>query len=333
MTTPDSSSAQFVRRTPKLRNMPQPISLIYLAAVVSTSAIAAPWEAKDLNPVTLKSAPNHSPIVLVADGKALGSIVVMNNAAGAAELQSFIEKATGAKLPIAQDKIVKPAIVLGDCSEAAAIGLVSSKMPIEGFTIKTAPGAVYIAGNKYNGNVDGQVWGALEFLERLVGTRWYFPPAEAGGPQIGHSVMKSTELSIPPIWIEDKPAFRMRVMWPPMSEPWHGQGIKLDVLQRFLRAENSWPIQLRVHQPHWSKHKNLTENHPEVFQMRKDGKRQHEVICYGHPKTLDTYLEGIQNFVDKKQPLYTPINSTTMRRKRAEPIGSKDGQTVRPTMR
>jgi len=293
-------------------NMSQHTLLIYLAVIVSTSVIAAPWEAKDLNPVTIKTTPNHPRIVLVADGKALGSIVVMNKAAGAVELQSFIEKVTGAKLPIVHDTITSPAIVLGDSAEAAALGLVSSNLPIEGFAIKTAPDAIYIVGNKYEGNADGQLWGALEFLERFVGVRWYFPPAEAGGPQIGHSIPESNELSVPPVWLEDKPAFQMRVMWPPMSEPWHGQGIRLDELQRLLRSGNSWPIQLQVHQPNWSNQENLTENHPEVFQMRKDGKRQHEVNCYGNPKTLEIYLEGIQNFIDKKQPLYTPIRGKSI---------------------
>jgi hypothetical protein len=301
-----SNRIQSVSRTEKGIDMPQLCPLMYVSAIFTALATATPWEAKDLNPVTSKTAPNHPPVVLVADGKALGSIVAMNNA-GAADLQSFIEKATGAKLPIVRDKIVKPAIVLGDCPEAEALGLVSSKMPIEGFAIKTAPGAVFIVGNNYGKNADGRLWGALEFLERFVGVRWYFPPAVAGGPQIGHSIPKSSELSVPPVWIEDKPAFRMRVMWPPMSEPWHGKGIRLNALQRLLRAGNSWPTQLRVHQPYWSKHKNLTD-HPEVFQMRKDGKRQHEVICYGHPKTLETYLEGIQNFLDGKRPLYAPIN-------------------------
>ena len=83
------------------------VSMICLAAIFIGSAAAAPWNAKDLNPVSVKTTPNHAPIVLVSDGKALGSIIVMNKAAGAVELQSFIEKATGAKLPIVHDKITK----------------------------------------------------------------------------------------------------------------------------------------------------------------------------------------------------------------------------------
>ena len=279
-----------------------------LAVITSVPLVAAPWEAKDLNPVTLKTAPSHAPVAIVAEGKAKASIVVMNKAAGAPDLQSFIQKATGAKLPIVQDQLVKPAIVLGDCPEAAALGLDSSKMPVEGFAIRTAPDAVFIVGNRHSRHADGQLWGAFEFLERLVGVRWYFPPAVAGGPQIGQSIPELSEIYVPPVWFEDAPAFRMRVIWPPCSEPWHGKGIRLSLLHRFLRHGNSWPIQLKVHQPNWSRYEDLKKNRPEVFQMRKDGERQFEVLCYGHPKTLETYLEGIQNFLDGKKPLYAPIN-------------------------
>ena len=270
---------------------------------------AAPWEAKDLNPVTIKEAPKHEPVVLVAEGQGKASIVVMNKAAGARDLQSFIEKATGAKLPIVNDKLVKPAIVLGDCPEAAALGLESSKMPVEGFAIRTAPDVVFIVGRPHDRNANGQLWGVFEFLERFVGVRWYFPPAVAKGPQIGQSIPKSTELAVPPAWVEDAPTFRMRVLWPACSEPWHGKGINMGVLHRFLRGGNSWPIQLRVHQPYWHKYEELRKERPEVYQLRRDGSRQHEVICYGSPKTLETYLEGIQNHLDGKGPAYAPITN------------------------
>lgn len=152
-------------------------------------------------------------------------------------------------MPIVQNKIVKPAIVLGDCPEAAALGLVSSKLPVEGFAIRSTADAVYIVGNRYSRNADGQLWGAMEFLERFVGVRWYFPPAVEGGPQIGQSIPKTRDLIVPPVWIEDVPVFRKRELWPPTSNPWKGSGINMGVLHRFLRGGNSWPISLRVHQP------------------------------------------------------------------------------------
>ncbi len=285
----------------------QILSLFMLACLASKISAAQPSEAPDLTPVTLHKQPAHAPVALVKDGKPRASIVVMNKAAGANLLQSFIRQTTGAELPIIQNKISKPAIILGDCREAAALGLDSGKMPPEGFAIKTTADAIHIVGRNDGRDANGQVWGVIEFLERFVGVRWYFPPATEKGPQIGQSVLAMRDLAVPPVWLEDAPAFRMRVMWPPMSQPWQGKGINLTGVQRFLRSGNSWPIQLKVHQPNWLAYENLKKNRPGVFQQRKDGSRQHEVLCYGHPQTVETYLEGIQNFVDGKKPLYAPI--------------------------
>ncbi len=275
--------------------------------VATTWLVAAPWEAKDLNPVTSRSAPSHPPITLVKDGKPLASIVAASRQTGARDLQHFIQAATGAELPIVKEAPDGMAIVLGDCEQAAALGLDSSKLPPEGFAIKTVANRVYIVGQNSGRSADGQQWGVNDFLERFVGVRWYFPPAVEKGPQIGQSIPKTKQLAVPPMWIEDAPVFRMRVMWPPMSQPWQGKGISLSGVQNFSRAGNSWPIQLKVHQPNWSRHEDLKKARPGVYQMRKDGTRQHEVLCYGHPQTVETYLEGIQNFLDKKQPLYAPI--------------------------
>ena len=285
------------------------VIIVVLLPMSASSAVAAPpWEAADLNPIPLKAAPKHKPIVLVKNGEPRASIVVMNKAAGAAQLQGFIKRATGAELPIVQNKMTTPAIVLGDCPEAAKAGLDSSTMPPEGFAIKTSADAVFIVGRNSGRGADGGLWGVYEFLERFVGVRWYFPPAVENGPQIGQSIPEANELAVPAVSLEDAPAFRMRVMWPPMSQPWHGKGIKLTGVQGFLRSGNSWSNRLKVHQPNWAGYDELKKNRVEVFQKRKDGSRQHEVLCYGNPKTVETYLEGVENFVEGGRPLYAPVS-------------------------
>ena len=279
----------------------------------SVHADAAPaWKAKDLNPVTFKAAPRHAPVVLVKDGKAVASIVVMRNGAGAGLVQSFIKQATGAELPIVRGKIEGAAIVLGDCPEAEALGLRGDKLPIEGFAIKTAPGRVHIVGHNAGRYGNGGLWGVSEFLERYVGVRWYFPRATEEGAEIGQSVPRARGLLVPAVWLEDAPAFRKRELWPSMSNPWNGSGIKMGPLHTFLRAGGSWPVSLAVHQPDWSRHAELVKGRPEVFQMRADGTRQPEVLCYGHPKTLETYLEGIRNAVAGNGKKYAPVSGKSI---------------------
>ncbi len=282
--------------------------LSFLLLIAAQASSANPREAPDLNPVTAKPNAAHQPVTLVRDGKALGPIVVMHKAAGARDLQTYIRKATGVELRIVENKLAKPAIVLGDCPEAAALGLDSSKMPPEGFAIRTTADHVFIVGANTAKTGNGQLWGAYEFLERFVGMRWYFPRATEDGSEIGQSIPKLTELAVPSVWIEDAPAFRLREIWPPMSNPWQGSGIMLGPIQTFLRGGNSWPVRIKVHAPDWSRDEALKQSRPEVFQLREDGSRQFNVLCYGNPRTLETYLEGVANFVAGKKPVYAPIS-------------------------
>ena len=253
----------------------------------AVSSLIAGEYAKDLNPVTLKESPVHDPVVLVEAGQAKASIVAMGKAKGARDLQKYIEEATGAKLPIVKGQAEGPAIVLGDCPEATKAEVVSEDLPPEGFAIKTGKDRVFIVGQT--------LWGAYELLERFVGMRWYWPLDH------GRSIPKTKNLSVPPVWLEDAPAFRMRVIWPDCSEPWHGRGTRLGPLHTFLRKGNSWPIGLVVHSPNWSRVKEYRENRPEVYQLKRDGTRDHAMLCYGSPKTLESYLEQIQNFLDGKK--------------------------------
>jgi len=273
------------------KGKPMRRSLPLLAAVGSlallTSCITAQKTRSDLNPVTLKKAPRAEPVVLVENGEAKATIVVMGKAGGARDLQKYIAEATGAKLPIVKDKISRPAIVLGECPESRAIGLDASKLPREGFAIKTAPGAVFIVGQTN--------WGACEFLERFVGMRWYWALDH------GRCIPKTVNLSVPPVHLEDAPVFRMRVIWPPCSNPWNGSGTRLGPLHSFLRGGNTWPNQLVVHSPNWSRVKEYREKRPEVYQLKRDGSRDYAVLCYGNPKTLESYLEQIQNKIDGKR--------------------------------
>lgn len=279
-----------------------------LALACGTGA-AEPWKAKDLHPVTCRKALDHPPLALVRDGQSTATICVMSNAAAADELQKYIEVATGAKLPIVTQKISTPAIVLGDCPEAAALGLVGAQMPPEGFAIKSTSNGVFIVGNVADGRYGhGVRWGVYEFLERYLGLRWYFPPESPGGAEIGQDIPRTKTLLVPAVWLEDSPVFRLREMWPPWADSWHGAGVYLLPIQTFLRSGGSWPVRVMVHQPDWSGMTDLQENSPEVFQLKVYGTRDYRVLCYGNPKTLEVYLTGIQNFLEKKTPLYAPIS-------------------------
>lgn len=298
-----------------MKNMPPAATLAVIFAISTGAALAVapPWKAKDLNPVTIKKPVAHPPIQLAAPGVTNGAIVVADQRArGANDLQQYIQEATGVKLAIVNrapgTPLPAPAIVLGDCPEALALSLDSRNMPPEGFAIKTTTNLVFIVGNVAGPEGNGIQWGVYEFLERFVGMRWFFPQAVVGGPEIGMDIPRRDRLEVPPTWIEDAPVFRKREIFPPCSDPWHGSGIMLSRIQLFLRSGSSWPTRLQVHQPNWGRDQSLVSASPEVFQLKKDGSRQYDVICYGNSKTLEIYLKGIQNHLDGKPPYYAPIS-------------------------
>lgn len=302
-------------RFPLHVHFPLHFPLLRLAAAI---ALAIGWGgtalADDLNPVRFRRAPRHPAVVLAEKGEAKGSICVMGGkgdpvlAQAVQELQDCLELATGAKLPVVRDKVQTPAIVIGNCPQAAAEGLEGAKMPPEGFAIKSAPGRVFIVG--HDGPVakatraisHGTAWGVFEFLERFVGVRWYWP-TERGG----RSVPKLGSLVLKPVWLEDAPVFRKREIWPPVAETWRGGGQPLGPLHNRLRAGNSWPISLVVHSPRWDRVREYAEGRPECFQLGSDGSRNLQMLCYGNPKTLETYLENIALHFDEGKKAHMGI--------------------------
>jgi hypothetical protein len=271
------------------------VSLCWLSCCAFSSS------ADDLNPVKIKQVPQGAPVVLVEKGKPVATICVMGVpaskqfACALQELQECVEEATGAKLPVVNGKIAEgPALVIGDCPEALSAGLNGKEMPAEGFAIKTVKDKIYIAGNdESNLSSYGTAWGVYEFLERVVGVRWYWPTNEGG-----RSVTKTQDLSVAQMWIEDAPFFRKREIWPSMNKA------PLISLHTALRSGNSWPVSLMVHAPHGlAKINDFGKKRPEIFQKRKDGSRDGIMLCYGNPRTLETYMEQLSRVFDKGEKL------------------------------
>ncbi len=274
-----------------------------LAVASSTLGAVPPWEAADLTPVTVLATPRHAPIPLVRGGQPVATLVIadtppvlLRNAID--KLQLFFEKTTGTRLAVTNVVPDGPALVIGPCPQAAAVGLVPDKLPVEGFAIKTDGDKIFIVGHT-NSPVNGTAWGVYDFAERYLGVRWFLPMPQTNGDDLGISVLPARDLTVPPVWIEDSPVFRVRVIWPDMSESWRGTGLNMGPLHRFLRAGNSWPVELAVHTPRWQKTA-YTNERAEVFQLKQDGTRDFGVLCYSNPRTIESYLDQIQNAVDGK---------------------------------
>lgn len=251
--------------------------------------------ATDLTPPRTMRHLGGPPVVLVEDGqpKATIAVVVPKERYSATlqgavkDLQHFIKSATGAELPIVQGRFHGTAIVVGEPS------LGGDRMPVEGFAIRAEGDKVLIAGR--DGEVAphtmsyGTAWGIYDFLERFVGVRWYFPG------DIGASVPQSRDLIVAPVLVEDAPVFLKREIWPsggPTVTPFTGTH------HRRMRSNDAWPVRLQVHSPTgWPAI--YGKDRPECFERRSDGTRNFDMLCYGHPRTVETYLETLAAFYEK----------------------------------
>lgn len=159
---------------------------LLVAAVAATTGIVSfgyDIHSKALTPIVEKAKPAGEPMTFVKDGKADFSLVFdakNKQAARAAKLLTeCFERTTGAK-PAAEGRYT--------------LEIVAAKDPLEqSIAVKTSPKGVTLSGNPW--------YAALDFAERFLGVRWYFPDEN------GILYPKTAEFTVQPVHYEDEPWF------------------------------------------------------------------------------------------------------------------------------
>jgi len=136
------------------------------------------------------------------------------NRAAAEEFQKCVELATGAKLPLRDDRqeIQTPIISLGNTRYLNTAGIDFSKIPYDGFRIITQAGNLYIIGNDTpdGGHTDtvgtscGTANGVYTFLENYLNVRWLMPG------DLGRDVPRKSTFTLDEINRTETPVFTMR---------------------------------------------------------------------------------------------------------------------------
>lgn len=203
----------------------------------------------------------EGPLRLVADGVPLATVVVPDDAdeqtlAAAELLARYIERASGAKLPVhaeeQQARSPKPLTIhVGPTRYVKSLDPDLEPLDADGFLIRVvANGPVLIAGP----TAWGTEFGVCEFLERYVGVRWLLP-----GPH-GDDVPARTTIDVPVGEVRQEPAFFSRQM----------SGFRGG-------AQSTWARRLRMH-ARVQFHHNLqrlfapetyVRTHPHFFPLRK----------------------------------------------------------------
>ena len=205
-----------------------------VAVLFGTAAFGYDIHTKALTPVTEKAVPDGAPMKFV-DGGSLDFVIVgdfgaertqntrsKKSIAPAAEfLVEAFERTTGKK-PVVLDasetakiEAAKYWLLVGDSKYARDFaGLDWSKMPEHGYEIKTFARGIAIVGFdsslvdgwhtkpfQHELSSTGTQYGALDFCERFLGVRHYFPG------EYGSLWPKCSELTISPVHYADAPYF------------------------------------------------------------------------------------------------------------------------------
>ncbi|HAU38468.1 MAG TPA: hypothetical protein DCX07_12235 [Phycisphaerales bacterium] len=240
------------------------------------------------------------PLTLVEKGKSAYSIYHEPAAPdsvkeAAREIQTYVAKATGARLPLVTTFPDTPVIALGAHPQLQANGLSVEGIPLEGYRIVTKGKNLFIFGpdtlqrqyTPLGGFSRGTQNGVYTFLETVFGIRWLMPG------DAGDVVPRAETVTLPPTDLTDAPDFRSRRL-PYIRE-------RDPKVQQWMRRNKLGYSILLVHghQWHWFE-PDVYDRAPEMFTLHK-GKRIRPVnaasawICTTNPKTIAHFRAVLKN--------------------------------------
>jgi hypothetical protein len=233
-------------------------------------------------------------VTLVQDGKPACTIVIAGDAGshekmGANDLQLYLSKMSGAKVPITSDASVKGnRILLGVYGKQPVQEWLGDRPSYDAFAIETRPRSgggtdLLLVG----GDPRGAEYAVYELLERSLGVRWYCPG------EIGEEVPAHKTVELGDIKWSNKADFEAITGF-----AWHGSPGAYEWV-RHNKAEVGSPTYFFGHA--WASYINPTEEnrkaHPEWFALQPDGSRG-EQLCTTNPEVLKLFINAVMDNFD-----------------------------------
>ena len=263
------------------------------------------------------SALRAEPLTIVENGQARAAIVVQAGEPKATEaggqLQSYIEKMSGARLPLVPEGEAESAdlpvrLLVGQTRAARDAGVrflagydTTIRPDIfeeEGYVLRTVGRDIVIGGNN-DGPYNGTVYGACALLE-LLGCRWYFPG------EWGEVAPERKTIVVPDLDVESRPDFASRYVspggWTPVSKEEHRAYDQWAT--RIGMCPNPYPNVGDGFLAYLLPPNEYFETHPDFYAMDKSGKRHagkhptlgyyenHTMLCLSNP---DVFTESVKN--------------------------------------
>lgn len=265
--------------------------------------------------------PPDEPLVLVRDRQPLATIVIAEAATrcvrfAAAELNTHLQLSTGAELPIVVDgaSVTGPTVHIGSTSLTERLGLAPRFLAPDHWIVQRVGDALILSGGDNSVDADptdkslapfGSLYATYEFLERVVGVRWYWPG------KLGTVVPRHQTLSVGAAAWYGAPTYQTRfafysvprddsftaaesrLWWRRMR--WGGVGGSPIGMHSF----NQWP-------------ERFGDTHPEWFALQRNGQRAaHDpggYVCFSNPEVFNQTLADVRTYFDEHpETRYRPV--------------------------
>jgi len=236
-------------------------------------------------------------LALVSGGRSAYSIVISSKASdsekfGANELSAFLEKISGARIPVVPENKVGdgPMILVGRSGKLDALGvdIPWGELGDEGYVIRTVGNHLVLAGSR----VRGSMYACYGLLEDYLDCHWLVPGVE--------SIPKNETVSLGPINETVKPVFEYRHVYNinVRNELWCARNRLNDVHPvATITSEMGGQVTYRPFVHSFFKFvppRRYFEKHPEYF-SEINGVRvsDHSQLCLSNPDVVDITTKGV----------------------------------------
>lgn len=279
------------------------LSFILAALLLTSSGAKAITLAKDGKPVATivvrQAAIDAKPYQIVFNGEP--GMPDQKVKWAAEDLQRYLEKISGARLPIVSDAVAVtgPVILVGASKQTEQFkdkipaGLTPARLE-EGFIILCQGDRLLLAGND-EGPYQGTIFGVAEFLNRL-GVRWFMPGA------FGEVVPQRATIEFARTESIQRPDFAMRSYGSNIApeldadlDAWKLHNKNMVTIVGLLAMAGDGSIAAVLPD------KELVQTHPEYFGKNLDGSVNPAMVNLTHPDTPRLVADKIKAWIKAEQ--------------------------------
>ncbi|NLO07091.1 MAG: DUF4838 domain-containing protein [candidate division WS1 bacterium] len=314
-TIPPMSDVQHINFMVWLENSPDPAVVLLDQTRIEADATAAQAQetpgAISGGFAAYAAEPAEAPLPIITDGRPVATIVIEENASetvkyAVEELNDHLERSTGARLDVAVGQAPDgPTIHIGRAALTESLGLAPEYFSKNHWMVRRVGDALILTGGDNDHNLHplrgshesyGTLYATYEFLERVVGVRWYWPG------ELGLVVPQHNSIEVGDVFWRGEPSYEFRsAFYNRPNDPditseenyqwwrrmrWGGDGGS----PIGMHSYNDWP-------------ERFGDEHPEWFALQHNGQRANKDprgwVCFSNPEVFDQTVRDLRARLDE----------------------------------